>query len=79
MDLVDSIRDKRVSDEAYDDEEDFTVETNAEFNENSLDDSDEYPIVPNRQEKIEETIGAVDMRKPVETKTMSPEEAYVFF
>lgn len=107
VDLVDRIRDKRLSgendddydnseefeetvvrnkgkkvdeeDEDEDEEPDFTVETNTEFNENNneIDEkmSQEEMVDQTVESKNPAVIGAVDMRKPVETRQMSAEEA----
>lgn len=94
VDLVDRIRDKRLSTEGDDSQEEeeedeeepeedefkMEVETNTEFNENdnTIDSGDSsrsmeshYPQLP----PISEVVNAVDMRKPVEMKELSQEDA----
>ncbi|EFO93244.1 hypothetical protein CRE_22102 [Caenorhabditis remanei] len=87
VDLVDRIRDKRLSNEDdYDEsaeedveeEPDFTVETNTEFNENNneIDEKNSEETVESKRFESSPVGVIVDMRKPVETKKqMSAEEA----
>lgn len=80
VDLVDRIRDKRLSDENKDNEDDdFTVETNTEINEDNsnMDDEDSERIQVESKSPLPKIVDAVDMRKAAGTEKISPDDAEI--